>query len=133
MRGMGLGTRRSGRRVQRARSIFRTLTPTIAGPSHAEVIDADSLRVCRDGAVLGMLRYGLANGTYRVTGVVSPYDGAVAGITQNFVRIGDNTSGLGYPAGPFDITVTITTGLLGFIGHGVGFGGRVDQIRVYAV
>lgn len=101
--------------------------------AHSDIVDADSFRVCRSGAGLGKLAiYSVPSGTYRITGTISAYSGAISGITATRFRIvdGSTTRFDTFSTGAIDQTVSITSGTLRFDASTAGYGVDFDAFFI---
>lgn len=117
-------------------SVIDTSDFSAINPTHAEIIDADSFRLCRDAALNGQFLASVPPGNYRVRGTLLAYDGAVPGITGIALRVSDNTTArfAGTAAGAFDTgTISIASGFIRFLTNAIGNGARLDGLLVEAV
>ena len=116
-------------------SVITTANFTVINPTHAQIIDIDSARLCRDGALNGQFTATLPPGNYRVRLTLAAYDGAISGITTTALRISDNNTArfTGSTLGAFDSgTISIASGTIRFLTNAVGAGARFDGLLVEA-
>lgn len=103
--------------------------------SYSELLGAYAFRLCRDASQIGrLLISGVPSGNYRFRGTISAYDGAISGIGSLRCRIVDDWASRfdTFASGDFDVTVTISSGLLRFDSASAGFGYRLDNLLIEA-
>lgn len=103
--------------------------------AYREILDVDSFRLCRDASFQG--RYiisSVPSGSYRITGTLAAYDGAIAGITTTRLRLldGFTSSSDLTVAGAIDETISITSGTLRFDAAAPSAGARFDNFFIEA-
>jgi hypothetical protein len=106
--------------------------------AYSDIIDGNSFRLARFtsvGSLQGRLIItGIPSGAYRLTGVISSYDGAQTGITTRQIRVMNDFAVLATitAAGAFDQTLSITSGTLRFDAGGDARGARWDDFFMVA-
>lgn len=117
-------------------SVITTADLSAINPTHAEVIDGDSFRLCRDAALNGQFTATVTPGNYRIRGTLAAYDGAIPGIAGVALRVSDNSTAryAGTALGPYDTgTISIASGTIRFLTNSIGNGARLDGLLVEAV
>lgn len=118
-------------------SIYTINDFTPSGPAdHYGVISPTSFRFARTDAGTGRFdRTSVPSGTYRITGVLSAWDGAAIGALSTQFRVVDQftqrfaVTALGaFDSGP----IVISSGTLTFIHGATGLGCRIDEFNIEA-